>query len=131
MSKQTKRTTKRPRGFTLIEVLATLVIGLLVSTLLIELGFFLKHNPEALSMVDTQFATMREMEKVVGEYRNELDDGTLNLNSLLNNWTTEQGVTMNQETVSVSSTDGSFTFSNVRRVRMIKNGQAVTAYFTE
>lgn len=127
----TKRNARRSRGFTLIEMIAALTIGLLVATVLIELGFFLKHNPNALLMVGTQYATLQELERVTGEYRHEIENGDLDLNSLLGGWTTENGVTMSQETISVGSSDGSFTFHNVRKVTMTKDGQAVHAYFTE
>ncbi|MBU1001962.1 MAG: prepilin-type N-terminal cleavage/methylation domain-containing protein [Proteobacteria bacterium] len=121
----------RSAGFTLIEVIAALVVGLLVSTLLVELGFFLKHSPEALDMVDTQYETLREMERVTSQYRNELENGTLNLSSLLTNWSAESGVTLTKETVNVSATDGSFTFHGIHKVQITKSGQSMTAYFTE
>lgn len=120
-----------PRGFTLLEMTIALVIGLFVSILLMELGFFVKNNPEALSMVDTQYETLREMERITGEYRNRLEQGTLNLDSMLSNWSASNGVTVSEETVSITSTDGSVTFSGVRKVHVTKDGQTFTAYFTE
>lgn len=118
-------------GFTLLEVVLALVIGLSMCLLLIQVGNILKLGPQTVNMVDQQYDTMREVEQVVSEYRKELSTSNLDLDSLLNNWGSDNAVAVSTQTISVSATDGSYTFNNVRQVQMSKNGQSVTAYFTE
>ncbi|BBD08526.1 type II secretion system protein [Desulfovibrio ferrophilus] len=125
------RPLRQRTGFTLLEVVLALVIGLSMCLLLIQVGNILKMGPQTVSMVDVQYDTMREVEQLVSEYREELSEDSLNLNSLLSNWASDNDVTITTQTISVGATDGSYTFSNVRQVQMSKNGQSITAYFTE
>lgn len=127
-------TTRRTRpGFTLLEIILTLIVGLSLCALLAQVGYQAAATPGSSFILDNEFDAIQEAEQITAEYRKRLDQDTLNLDSLLDNWSAAQGVSIQVDTIGVSSEDGSFSFSNatVRRVRITKNGQTITTYFTE
>jgi len=118
-------------GFTLIEIVVAMVMGLLLCVLALQLSNVLSRTSDSVADVELQYETIREMERIVSEYRHEIQEDDLDLDSLLSHWAPDGGVDIANETVSVSSTDGSLSFSGVRKVRLSKGGQSITAYFTE
>lgn len=120
-----------PRGFTLIELILALVIGLSMCLVLIQIGRILEGGTQTVQMVDRQYDVLREAESMISEYREELEQDSLNLNTLLGSWSSDNGVAVSSQSVSVSAADGSYTFSNVRRVTLSKDGQSVSIYLTQ
>ena len=127
-----KRVMKRSAaGFTLVEIIIAMVIGLWVCTLLVQINTILEGGVDTLSILDAQYEVMGDLERFTNEYRTKLDEDSLDLDSLINSWTSQNGASIQTSTISVSSTDGSLSFSGIRKVEMTKNGQTITAYFTE
>lgn len=120
-----------PRGFTLLELILALIIALSMCLALIQIGRILDQGPQTVEMVDRQYDVLREAESMISEYREELEQDNLNLNTLLGSWSSDNGVAVTSETVSVSAADGSYTFSSVRRVTLSKDGQSVSIYLTQ
>ena len=119
------------KGFTLLEIIIAMVIGLWVSALLVQINSILNGGADTIALLDAQYEAMGELERFTDTYRANLDSDTLNLDSLINSWATENSVTVDSSTITVSSTDGSLSFSGIRKVVMTKDGQTITAYFTE
>lgn len=121
------------QGFTLLEVILSLVVGLALCALLAQIGYQAASTPESMFILDVGYDTIQEAEKLTAEYRERIDEDNLDLDNLLNNWAAGQNVDIQVDTIGVSSTDGGFTFSNavIRRVRISKDGQTLTTYFTE
>lgn len=120
-----------PLGFTLLEVILALVIGLSMCTLLVQIGQILEQGPQTVEMVDRQYDVLREAESMISEYREELEEDNLDLSTLLDTWSSDNGVAVSSETVTVSAADESYTFSNVRRITLSKDGQSVSIYLTQ
>ncbi|WP_461208250.1 type II secretion system protein [Desulfocurvus sp. DL9XJH121] len=120
-------------GFTLLEIILVLVVGMLLTALLVQMGYQAAEATRAMRMVNLEFETIREAERVTAKYRKRIEENALNLDSLLNSWTADDGVTMDSDPITVHSTDGGYTFryATIRRVTLTKDGQTMAAYFTE
>ena len=121
-------------GFTLIEVIIMLTLGLtLAAMLVVTTDSMFTKSPMGQHDLDTQYELLQEMEDLTGEYRTRIEAGTLTLATLLSGWTpTDAAVTMNYAAVNVSDTGGTYTVgSTVYKVTMANGNHSISAYFTE
>lgn len=84
------------KGFTLIEVLITLVVAALLGTILVEfMGTSLKRSAEPVIMVQEEFSLSEVMEKMTADYKRLLitDNSPLeNFKSFIENGNVEENV---------------------------------------
>ncbi len=121
-------------GFTLIEIIITLTLGLtLAAMLVVTTDRMYTMSPMGQHDLDTQYDLLLEMEDLTGEYRGRIDAGTLNLSNLLSGWTpTNAGVTLSYQTVNVSDTGGAYAVgADVYQVTMTNGNHSISAYFTQ
>lgn len=122
------------RGFTLVEVIVTLTLGLTLATMLVvTTNKMYTMSPMSQHDLDTQYELLLEMEDLTGDYRSRIDAGTLDLSALLAGWTvTAAGVSMNYAQVAVADTGATYSVGTaVYKVTMSENGLSLSAYFTE
>jgi len=135
MTPATRCPRRARRGFTLIELIVVFVIGAVLATLVTTVAQ--QHMPhfgnETVIQVDRQYDLLREIERLQAAYRQQLEAGTLNLNTLLAGWTPDStGVTLAVEAHTVSDTGGTFTFSTpLRKVRFTCGDYVMYAYFAQ
>ena len=121
-------------GFTIIEIIITLTLGLtLAAMLVVTTDRMYTHSPMGLFDLETQYGLLQEMEDLTGEYRGRIEAGTLDLPSMLAGWTTtDSDVTMSYQTVSVTDTGNAYTVgASVYKVTMTNGDCTVRAYFTQ
>ena len=69
-------------GFTLIEVIITLVVMAIVATMLVSvMGTNLTKSAAPVGMVGDQYKIVEQMETLTSQYRQQIQSGTLNLAS--------------------------------------------------
>jgi prepilin-type N-terminal cleavage/methylation domain-containing protein len=123
-------------GFTLIEVIVTLVIAAIMGTMLVSLmGKNLTGSAVPVSLVGDQYKIVQEMEKITSEYRNEIKNGTL---SDINTFKTyvdgkvyPAGVSVATVLSPLTSTPAGYTTQSVLRVTLRSGDQTLQAYFTQ
>jgi len=121
-------------GFTLIELIITLTLGLTLAVMLVvTTGRMYTLSPMGLHDLDTQYELLLEMEDLTGEYRSRIEAGTLDLSSLMSGWTTSgAGVTLTYAQVAVADTGAAYTVgTDVYKVTMAEGDHSISAYFTE
>lgn len=122
------------RGFTLIELIIMLVVGATLSALVLTIAQqTLPHfGEETVIQVERQYDLLREVERLQSAYREDIEDGDLNLATLLSSWTPGTGTTSQVSTSTVSDTTGSFTYStSIYKVRFSSGDYFMDAYFAQ
>ncbi|HDQ04586.1 MAG TPA: prepilin-type N-terminal cleavage/methylation domain-containing protein [Deltaproteobacteria bacterium] len=77
---------KSNRGFTLIEVIITITLIAIAAALFVAyIGTAFTKSPVSSGMVAKQYALIQEMEIITSKYRQEIENGTLDLNNFLAN----------------------------------------------
>jgi prepilin-type N-terminal cleavage/methylation domain-containing protein len=77
---------KSNRGFTLIEIIITIVVAAIAAALFVtSLGKSFTQSPVSSGMVISQYALIQQMEVFTSQYRNQLNNGTLVLGTFKTN----------------------------------------------
>ncbi|HQG81601.1 MAG TPA: prepilin-type N-terminal cleavage/methylation domain-containing protein [Smithellaceae bacterium] len=72
---------KLNRGFTLIEIIATLTLLAVAAALVVAMGIPAVQSTASSGMVARQYAIVEQMESITSKYREEINDGALDLDS--------------------------------------------------
>lgn len=72
---------KLNRGFTLIEIIATLTLLAVAAALVVAMGIPAVQSTASSGMVARQYAIVEQMESITSKYREKINNGTLNLDS--------------------------------------------------
>lgn len=127
----------RPRraAFTLVELIALLVVGAVLSAVVVTIAQqTMPHaGEETVVQVERQYDLLREVELLQSAYREAIEADELDLDALLADWTPANGdvdITVSEKTVSDASV--TFTFSTrIRKVRFTDGDFTMDAYFAE
>jgi prepilin-type N-terminal cleavage/methylation domain-containing protein len=122
-------------GFTLIEVIITLVVMAIAATMLVSvMGTNLTKSAVPVGMVGDQYKTVEEMEKLTSQYRQQIQSGTLNLASFKATYVDTNTYVDTARTgfYTLSSTTGGTTYTSqsVLLVTLKDGDQYVQAIFT-
>ena len=123
-------------GFTLIEVIITLVVMAIVATMLVSvMGPNLTKSAAPVGMVGDQYKTVEQMEMLTSQYRQQIQNGTLNLASFKATYVdtnTAYVDTANTQLLNLTSTTGGTTYTSqqVLLVTLKDGDQFVQAVFT-
>jgi prepilin-type N-terminal cleavage/methylation domain-containing protein len=124
-----------PDGFTLIEIIVTLVIGAIMATMLVSLmGRSLTGSALPVSLVGDQYKIVQEMEKITSQYREEIKNGTLNINTFKTMYvdTNSYSDAANTGFIALTSTGGTpYTTQQALRVTLRSGDQSVQTFFTQ
>ena len=135
-----KRTTKNSKGFTLIEVIVTIVIAAILGTFLVSYmsGGITKSSIPVI-WVKQEFNVFETMEKITADYRNAVSSSSFNLNTFATTikatYETEGITVTNNDYINIDRTTGTPTASDstnglILRVKLQKGDQSVTSLFT-
>ena len=72
---------KLNRGFTLIEIIATLTLLAVAAALVVAMGIPAVQSTASSGMVARQYAIVEQMESITSKYREEINDGAFDLDS--------------------------------------------------
>jgi prepilin-type N-terminal cleavage/methylation domain-containing protein len=122
-------------GFTLIEVIVTLVVAAILGTLLVSLmGTNLTKSALPISLVGNQYKIVQAMETITSRYREEIKNGTLNLNTFKAAYVDTNTYVDGPATgfITLTSTGGTpYTTQQVLRVTLRSGDQSVQTFFTQ
>jgi prepilin-type N-terminal cleavage/methylation domain-containing protein len=127
-------------GFTLIEVIVTLVIAAIMGTMLVTLmGKNLTGSAVPVNLVGDQYKIVQEMEKITSEYREEIKNGTLTdlatfRTNHVNNKNYVDAATTGLVTLTGTKSgaaDITTSPSSILRVTLRSGDQTLQAYFTQ
>ena len=125
-------------GFTLIEVIVTLVIAAIMGAMLVTLmGTNLVKSALPVSLVGNQYRIVQEMENITGRYREEIKNGTLNITTFIATYESALGSSIPYKDsaatglITIPSTDGTYTTKQILRVTLRNGDQSVQAFFTQ
>ncbi len=126
----------QPQGFTLLELILVLIIGVSLSMLLIQISHISIQGTDAPTNIKDRFLVLQEAEKLNSDYRDALeaedeDGDDLDLSTLLSSFEPSNSVTKSITSMTITSTDNTITFSGLQRARLTKDGQSFNLYFTE
>ena len=133
-----KRTKRNSRGFTLIEVIVTIVIVAILGTLLVSYmsGGIAKSGLPVI-WVKQEFNIFETMEKITADYQKALLS-TFSLSDFATNKVAPYaggGMTVTSDFINIDKDSGALTTSDstnglILRVELQKGDQSVTAFFT-
>ena len=119
-------TMRSNRGFTLIEVIITITLIAVAAALFVSyMGTSFTQSPVSSGMVAKQYALIQQMELITSEYRQEINEGTLNLDNFktyidanygtasTEKTTLDSGTYITQEFLQVTLTDGDQTMISI------------------
>lgn len=70
------------KGFTLIEIIVTLImIGITAAIMFPAMGTNLIRSPEPVKRVNDQYVLIQEMDKITGQYREDIGNPSFNIGS--------------------------------------------------
>jgi prepilin-type N-terminal cleavage/methylation domain-containing protein len=122
-------------GFTLIEVIVTLVIGAIMATMLVSLmGKNLTGSALSIGLVGDQYKIVQQMETFTSQYREEIKNGTLNINTFKTDYVDNKLYVdaANTGFITLTSTGGTpYTTQQVLRVTLRSGDQSVQTFFTQ
>jgi prepilin-type N-terminal cleavage/methylation domain-containing protein len=125
-------------GFTLIEVIVTLVIAAIMGTMLVTLmGKNLTGSAVPVGLVGDQYKIVQEMEKITSEYRELIKStGTLDLSAFNTHIRTTHSyvdltATSLSDTFLTSGGSAYTTSSSILRVALRSGDQTLQAFFTQ
>jgi prepilin-type N-terminal cleavage/methylation domain-containing protein len=134
-----KRTIRNSGGFTLIEVIVTIVIAAILGTFLVSYmsGGIVKSSIPVI-WVKQEFNLFETMEKITGDYQKAVSSAPFTsskLDTFRSTITPPQGMTVTQDYINIARGDGTLTASNstdgyILRVKLQKGDQTITALFT-
>ena len=123
-------------GFTLIEVIITLLVMAIVATMLVSvMGTNLTKSASPVGMVGDQYKTVEQMEMLTSQYRQQIQNGTLNLASFKATYVDTNTTYVDTATTgfyTLTSTTGGTTYTSqqVLLVTLKDGDQFVQAVFT-
>jgi prepilin-type N-terminal cleavage/methylation domain-containing protein len=134
------------KGFTLIEVIVTIVVaGILGTILVVFMGTNIVQSGTPVNMVRDQYRINQVMENIVADYKQRIKDGTLNLGTFpaavqaSGYWGSD--VSFSSAYVSYSDGDGNGVYDEATcsygtgcknlKITLSKGYQKITALFTE
>ena len=136
MKKQTKRNS---RGFTLIEVIVTIVIVAILGTFLVSYmsGGIAKSSIPVI-WVKQEFNLFETMEKITVDYQKAVSSTSFSssdMDTFRSTITPPLGMTVTSDYINIARGDGTITTENsasglILRVNLQKGDQKVTALFT-
>jgi prepilin-type N-terminal cleavage/methylation domain-containing protein len=122
-------------GFTLIEIIVTLVIGAIMSAMLVSLmGKNLTGSALPISLVGDQYKIVQGMETITSRYREEIKNGTLNINTFKTTYVDTNSYidAANTGFTTLTSTGGTpYTTQQVLRATLRSGDQSVQTFFTQ
>jgi prepilin-type N-terminal cleavage/methylation domain-containing protein len=128
------------KGFTLIEVILTLVIAAIMGTMLVSLmGTNLVKSALPVSMVGDQYKIVQEMEKITSAYREQIKNGTLNITDFITTYESTLGSAIPYKdttatgliTLTGTKTGATDITTQVLRITLRSGDQTLQAYFTQ
>jgi len=119
---------KFSKGFTLIEVIITIVVMAIAAVALLKIfGTAFTGSAVPAIEVQSQYILIQQMEAITSQYRNELDAGTLTAN-----WNTFKASCTGKCTCNPTSTIGTYTTQMEHlQVTCTDGKQTVFAIFTQ
>jgi len=124
-------------GFTLIEVIVTLVIAAIMGTMLVTLmGKNLTGSAVPVGLVGDQYKIVQEMERITSRYREEIQNGTtFNITTFKTTYVDTNSYRDLANTgfiTPLTSTAGTYTTSSsILRVTLRSGDQFVQTFFTQ
>ena len=122
------------RGFTLLEIIATLVlVGISAAIMYPALRTNLVRSAEPVNRLSEHQLLIEEMDRLTGLYRNEIKNGTLNINNFKTTYVDTSIFVNAGETSFITLSGGTYTTEspNILRVSLVKNSQRLVALFTQ
>ena len=133
-----KRTTKNSKGFTLIEVIVTIVIAAILGTFLVSyMAGGIEKSGLPVIWVKQEFNIFETMEKITADYQKALLS-SFSLSDFATNKVAPYaggGMTVTSDFINIDKSSGDLTASDstnglILRVKLQKGDQSVTAFFT-
>jgi prepilin-type N-terminal cleavage/methylation domain-containing protein len=125
---------KSNRGFTLIEIIITITLIAIAAALFVAyLGTGFTKSPVSSGLVQSQYALIQEMELITIQYRNELNNGTLDLTNFKTSYVDINPYVDAPNTLltTFTSTSGTYTTQQVLQVTLKNGDQALVSIFTQ
>ncbi|HPD56512.1 MAG TPA: prepilin-type N-terminal cleavage/methylation domain-containing protein [Smithellaceae bacterium] len=120
---------KRNSGFTLIEIIITITLIAVAAALFVAyIGTSFTQSPVSSGMVAKQYALIQQMELITSQYRQEINNGTLNLNNFKTYVDANPYIDSSNFTTLSS---GSYTTQQVLVVALKDGDQTIMSIFTQ
>jgi len=120
------------RGFTLIEVIITIIITAIAATLFVAyMGTSFTKSPASSALVNKQYALIQQMELITIQYRQEINNGTLNLTNFKTAYVDTNPNVDSANTFFTTLTSGTYTTQQVLQVTLKDGDQTLLNIFTQ
>jgi prepilin-type N-terminal cleavage/methylation domain-containing protein len=119
---------KTSRGFTLIEVIVTLTVLAIACTMVITyIGTSFNQSAVPAGLVGRQYVLVQQMELITSQYRQQINNDTLNLSNFSTYIANNYNGSANALLTNLTSTNGNYTTGNVLLVTLTNS----TANYTQ
>jgi prepilin-type N-terminal cleavage/methylation domain-containing protein len=123
---------KSSRGFTLIEVTITIIIAAIAATLFVTyMGTSFTKSSASSALVNRQYALIQQMELITIQYRQEINNGKLNLANFKTTYVDTNPNVDSANTVFTTFTSGAYTTQQVLQVTLKDGDQTLLNIFTQ
>jgi prepilin-type N-terminal cleavage/methylation domain-containing protein len=124
------------KGFTLIEIIVTLImIGITAAIMFPAMGTNLIRSPESVTRVNDQYVLIQEMDKITGQYREEIKNNNLDISNFKSNYVDTNPYVDAVNTGFVTSfNSGTYTpqaTDKILKVTLINGDQTLVALFAQ
>ncbi len=123
------------RGFTLLEIIATLIlVGISAAILFPAMGTNLTRSADPVNRLNDHQLLIEEMDRLTGFYRDAIENGTLDIINNFKPTHVDTSIYVDAgETNFITLSDGAYTTAspNILRVTLVKNSQSLVTLFAQ
>lgn len=122
------------KGFTLIEVIVTIVVMALAATAFMTyLGRGFTRSAIPVTQVQSQYRLIQQMEIITSQYREQItaNPTSFTLSAFRDNYVTGQPYVDSGKTGLITLTSGTYTTQYVLRVTLVDGDQTLMSIFTQ